>query len=224
MKHIASILLGSLSIATSVFAQPAPQPNIVHILTDDLGWIDPAFAYKAEHGKDSVYETPNLDRLGANGTRFRQAYSPAPTCAPSRAAYMAGQWPAHTGVYHVMGSRLTRAYNAGHSRIDPFYTGRLPLDRPTIPQELKKAGYTSAHIQKWHFGGPGNVRLRRAEHEPGNRHSQKRAFIHGSIPRNRNAGWRFECAIGRCIEHRSSRAGLRGGRDDRRAGTSARSP
>ncbi len=156
MKYIASILLGSLFIATSGAAQSAPQPNIVHILTDDLGWIDPAFAYKAERGEESVYETPNLDRLGANGTRFRQAYSPAPTCAPSRAAYMAGQWPAHTGVYHVMGSRLTRAYNAAHSRIDPFYSGRLPLDRPTIPQELKKAGYTSAHIQKWHFGGPGN--------------------------------------------------------------------
>ena len=90
MKSITSAILG-LFVAGAVFAQSAPQPNIVHILTDDLGWIDPAFAYKAEHGKDSVYETPNLDRLGANGTRFRQAYSPAPTCAPSRAAYMAGQ-------------------------------------------------------------------------------------------------------------------------------------
>ncbi|MFZ9933563.1 MAG: hypothetical protein ACO3G9_10255, partial [Chthoniobacterales bacterium] len=68
-----------LLAATAPAADNAPQPNIVHILTDDLGWIDPAFAYKAEHGKDSVYETPNIDRLGANGTRFRQAYSPAPT-------------------------------------------------------------------------------------------------------------------------------------------------
>ncbi len=155
MKKRNLLPLFCLLAATAPAADNAPQPNIVHILTDDLGWIDPAFAYKAEHGKDSVYETPNIDRLGANGTRFRQAYSPAPTCAPSRAAYMAGQWPAHTGVYHVMGSRLARAYDAEHSRIDPFYSGRLALDTATIASELGKAGYETAHIQKWHLGGPG---------------------------------------------------------------------
>jgi arylsulfatase A-like enzyme len=155
IKRHTSLLFFALAVSAAL-AHAAPQPNIVHILTDDLGWIDPAFAYKAERGEESVYETPNLDRLGASGTRFRQAYSPAPTCAPSRAAYMAGQWPAHTGVYHVMGSRLARAYNSGHSRIDPFYSGRLALGTPTIAEELGKAGYETAHIQKWHFGGPGN--------------------------------------------------------------------
>ena len=84
----------TVSVASS---SAAPQPNIVHILTDDLGWMDPACYYRAVHGKESVYETPNMDRLAKNGKRFMQAYAPAPTCSPSRAAYMAGlavgTWP-----------------------------------------------------------------------------------------------------------------------------------
>jgi arylsulfatase A-like enzyme len=133
----------------------APQPNIVHILTDDMGWMDPACYYRAHHGTESMYETPNMDRLAKNGRRFMQAYSPAPTCAPSRAAYMAGQYTPHTRVLHVMGGRLARAYHPSHAYIDPFYPGRLNLDTPIIADELKDAGYVTAHIQKWHFGGRG---------------------------------------------------------------------
>ena len=59
------------------------QPNIVHIFTDDLGWQDIACYYRAIHGEEAMYETPHMDRLAKNGKRFMQAYSPAPTCAPS---------------------------------------------------------------------------------------------------------------------------------------------
>jgi arylsulfatase A-like enzyme len=134
----------------------AGKPNIVHILTDDLGWADPACYFRAVRGEESLYETPNMDRLAVSGRRFMQAYSPAPTCAPSRAAYITGQYGAHNGVLHVMGGRLARPYHAVHAYGEPFYPSRVPLDIPTIPQVLKEAGYVSGHFQKWHCGGRSN--------------------------------------------------------------------
>lgn len=131
----------------------APKPNIIHILADDLGWQDPACFYRAVHGKESVYETPNMDRFAKSGRRFMQAYSPAPSCSPSRAAYMAGQWPTHTRVLHVGGGSLPRAYNASHAYVDPFYPSRLDINTPIIADVLKEAGYLTGHIAKWHLGG-----------------------------------------------------------------------
>jgi len=135
---------------------PAGKPNIVHILTDDLGWQDVAAYYRAVHGKASVYETPHMDRIVQNGMRFMQAYSPSATCAPSRAAYMAGQYTPHTGVLHVMGSTPPRPHNQGSVFIDGFYPMRLDLSRPNIGRTLKGAGYLTAHIKKWHIGGRNN--------------------------------------------------------------------
>jgi arylsulfatase A-like enzyme len=146
------LVLLSLPIATHA----APKPNIVHILTDDLGWVDVAAYHRAVRGEESIYETPHMDRLARNGKRFMQAYSPAPTCAPSRAAYISGQYGPHNGVLHVMGGRLARPFHAVHAYGEPFYPSRLPLEGPSLPRELKKAGYTTAHIQKWHLGGRSN--------------------------------------------------------------------
>ncbi len=137
-------------------ADAAPQPNIVHILTDDLGWQDVACYYRALHGKEAVYETPNMDRLARSGMRFMQAYSPSATCAPSRAAYMAGQYVTHTGVLHVMGSLPPRPHNQTSQYIDGFYPMRLDHSKPTIGRVLQKAGYLTAHIKKWHIGGRNN--------------------------------------------------------------------
>jgi arylsulfatase A-like enzyme len=137
-------------------AKAGPKPNIVHILTDDLGWQDVAAYYRAVHGKEPVYETPNMDRIVENGLRFMQAYSPSATCAPSRAAYMAGQYPPHTGVLHVMGSMPPRPHNQGSMFIDGHYPMRLDLSTPNIARMLKEAGYLTAHIKKWHIGGRSN--------------------------------------------------------------------
>lgn len=154
-----SLILGAIVIVAPLCAdsQPSrvspPKPNIVHILTDDFGWQDPVcFDVDGE----TPYETPNLDRLAKNGRKFMQAYSPSPTCAPSRAAYISGQYPAHTGIYHVMGGKLPRAYSPNFTHINPFYPYRLPLAEGTIPKELKKAGYTTGHVGKWHLGGRSN--------------------------------------------------------------------
>jgi len=149
------IVIGALLSVAST-GQALPKPNIVHILTDDLGWMDPACYFRAVRGEESLYETPNMDRLAANGRRFMQAYSPAPTCAPSRAAYLSGQYGPRNGVLHVMGGRLARPYHTVHAYGEPFYPSRIPIDTPTIPRLLKEAGYVSGHIQKLHVGGRGN--------------------------------------------------------------------
>ncbi len=133
-----------------------PQPNIIHILVDDLGWQDIACYYKALHGEASLYETPNIDRVASKGIRFMKAYSPSPTCAPTRAAYLSGQFGVKNGVYHVKGSRMPRAWGT-RPEMNPFYSARLDPSKIIIPRVLKKAGYTTAHVGKWHVCGENMV-------------------------------------------------------------------
>ncbi len=154
---LSELVLDALHVpAVHSTADAARQPNIVHILTDDLGWQDVAAYYRAVHGKESIYETPNMDRLVSNGLRFMQAYSPSATCAPSRAAYMAGQYTPHTGVLHVNGSKPPTPFQSQFQYVDGYYPMRLALDKPTVAEELKKAGYLTGHIKKWHIGGRSN--------------------------------------------------------------------
>src|SRR3954471_21817910 len=77
------------------YGADAKRPNIVFILADDLGYTDLA-CYGSKY-----YETPNIDRLAAEGMRFTNGYSCGPNCQPSRAALMSGQYGPRTGVYTV---------------------------------------------------------------------------------------------------------------------------
>ena len=83
-------LLTLCILASAAVAYASDQPNIVHIMVDDLGWQDVACYYRDYHDDEPFYETPHLDRLASHGVRLMQAYSPAMTCAPSRAAFMTG--------------------------------------------------------------------------------------------------------------------------------------
>ena len=140
--------------ASPVLAQRPSQPNIVHVLVDDLGWQDVACYYRDQHDEEPFYETPHLDRIAERGIRFTQAYSPAMTCAPSRAAYLTGQWTPHNGVYHVnMGCQVPRLRRDSNTMIDPYYVGRLMPGKPVIGQAMKQAGYATAHVGKWHVDG-----------------------------------------------------------------------
>ena len=89
LSTLAGIVLVSLS------AQAANQPNIIFILADDLGYTDVA-CYGSK-----FYETPNIDRLAAQGMRFTDGYTSGPNCQPTRAALMSGQYAPRTGVYTV---------------------------------------------------------------------------------------------------------------------------
>ena len=89
-------LLPLLFLAASCTPTPSPTPpNIVLIYADDLGWRDLGVQ------GSRFYETPNIDRLAAEGMRFTDAYANAPNCAPSRAALISGQYAPRTRIYTV---------------------------------------------------------------------------------------------------------------------------
>ncbi|MDB9741406.1 sulfatase [Akkermansiaceae bacterium] len=125
------------------------KPNIVLILTDDLGWQD-VKCYDVD--KPTPMETPNIDKLAAKGVKFWQAYSPAPTCAPTRCAIMSGQHPARAQKTHVVGGHPPIPSNTDKSTmIAPWYRGSMPVETYTLAKALKDGGYTTGHVGKWHM-------------------------------------------------------------------------
>ena len=99
---MASGFLISLNILGGLNAEQRPEkPNILLILTDDLGWQD-VKCYDID--EPSPMETPYIDALAEKGVKFWQTYSPAPTCAPTRCAILSGIYPARAQKTHVVGS------------------------------------------------------------------------------------------------------------------------
>jgi len=122
-----------------------PKFNIVFILADDLGWSDLACYGNMFH------ETPNLDRLAQQGIRFTDAYAAAPLCSPTRASIITGRAPARLHMTHI-----TQFVNPMDTKLlGPGTRIELPLEELTIAEVLKRAGYTTANIGKWHLGGKG---------------------------------------------------------------------
>jgi arylsulfatase A-like enzyme len=140
----------SLILALSACTSPRPdKPNVIIILADDLGWQDVG-CYDID--EPCPYETPNIDRFSEMGVKFWQAYSPAPTCAPSRGAILAGKHPARLQRTHVVGGAPPMPHNETvYNTIPPWYSGRLPVKETIIPEVLKTNGYTTGHVGKWHI-------------------------------------------------------------------------
>ena len=82
---------------------------------------------------------------------FPQAYSPAPTCAPSRAAIITGQHPARLGFTHVTAASIPSTNKANQFQ-EPFLGSHLALDHLTLADALKAQGYQTGHYGKWHAG------------------------------------------------------------------------
>ncbi|WP_425607105.1 sulfatase [Coraliomargarita algicola] len=142
------LLLPLCSLATTAQAEARPRPNVLLLLTDDLGWQD-IKAYDID--EPSPMETPNIDALAGKGVMFWQAYSPAPTCAPSRCAIISGVHPARAQKTHVVGGAPPKPINKHLRMMDPWYSGRMPEDTFTIARALKQAGYVTGHSGKWHI-------------------------------------------------------------------------
>jgi arylsulfatase A-like enzyme len=145
MRHLLILLsLLALIVPVAAFAADAQHPNIVFILADDLGYTDVScFGSK-------YYETPNIDRLAANGMRFTNGYTCGPNCQPSRAALMSGQYGPRTGIYTVGGIDRFEWEMRPLRPVDNVTS--LPLDKITIADTLKKAGYATGMFGKWHLG------------------------------------------------------------------------
>jgi arylsulfatase A-like enzyme len=147
MKKI--VMLICFFCAVNVFAARPAKPNIVLLLTDDLGWQD-VKCYDID--EPSPMETPNIDSLADKGVMFWQAYSPAPTCSPSRCAIMSGNHPARAQKTHVVGGAPPVPFHKTiHRMMVPWYSGRMPEDEVTLPKVLQQNGYVTGHSGKWHM-------------------------------------------------------------------------
>ncbi len=155
-ENIVLFSAGLLSLgATSAEAKKAKeqQPNIIFILCDDMGYGDLGC-----YGQKYI-QTPNLDRMAAEGMQFMQAYAGSPVSAPSRASLMTGQ---HTGHGHVRGNREywkdvpTMKYG---NNTEYTVVGQEPYDPEHIilPEIMKRNGYTTGMFGKWAGGYEGSV-------------------------------------------------------------------
>ncbi len=145
-KKTMFVLVGMLG-AVSAFADHPARPNVVLLLTDDLGWQD-VKCYDID--EPSPMETPNIDKLAKKGVMFWQAYSPAPVCSPSRAAILTGEYPSRNGMTSVGGGNPPYAAGPGAAKISPFNPCRMSTDQYTLAEAMKANGYVTGHSGKWH--------------------------------------------------------------------------
>jgi arylsulfatase A-like enzyme len=113
-----------------------PPPNIVFILADDLGYADVSCYGRRE------YETPNIDRLAREGMKFSQAYANSAVCTATRVALITGRYQYRLPV------------GLEEPLAGPRRNIGLPPQQPTLPSLLKRGGYSTTLVGKWHMGWP----------------------------------------------------------------------
>ena len=136
-RFVQATAASSLALAGTGFASFAQEvkPNIVFILADDLGYADVSCYGQRD------YTTPHIDRLAIEGLKFTQAYSNSPDCSATRTALITGRYQA----------RLPVGVEEPLSPLSPKGLG-LPPSHPTLPSLLKKVGYGTTLVGKWHLG------------------------------------------------------------------------
>ncbi|MFO1483806.1 MAG: sulfatase-like hydrolase/transferase [Verrucomicrobiaceae bacterium] len=125
MKHLATLLSSFLILVSSLSAKP----NVIYLMDDELGYFEPAFM----GGKN--IQTPNLDRIAAEGMRFNNLLAGSSVCAPTRCCFLTGKHSGHTSVRANGGGTPMRA------------------DEQTVASILKPLGYATGGFGKWGNGG-----------------------------------------------------------------------
>lgn len=135
-------ILAVLFFSNGLYAQQ--KPNIIFILTDDMGYSDiGCFG-------GTFVPTPNIDRLAAEGTKYTQYYSAAPICSPSRVSLLTGMFPSEWNFTTYLNDRRSNglAEQANY----------LNVNAPSVARIMKTAGYATGHFGKWHMGGGRDIK------------------------------------------------------------------
>jgi len=146
MKNLLYVILPLTMINTPAWSYPEEKPNIILIVADDLGYGD----ISCYGGKD--IKTPNIDKLASEGARFTSFYANGPVCSPTRAALLSGRYQQRVGGLEApIGAGNIGRYDEAAWLVERKELG-LPPELSILPKELKKAGYNTAIVGKWHLG------------------------------------------------------------------------
>ncbi len=140
------LLIAIVAPAGLAAAEPSPRLNVVLIVADDLGQRDLGC-----YGS-TFYKTSNIDRLAKDGLKFSDYTVACPVCSPTRASILTGMYPARVNITDWLPGRPDRP---DQKLKRPNFNQQLPREEVTLSSVLKFAGYSTAHIGKWHLGAEG---------------------------------------------------------------------
>ncbi|MCA9081630.1 MAG: sulfatase [Planctomycetaceae bacterium] len=140
-------LLCIVLLLSAGISHAAERLNVVLFVADDLGWMDLGCQ------GSSFYETPNLDRLAAQGMRFTNAYAACPVCSPTRASLQTGRWPQRTGITDYIGAAQPDKWKRDTTLLPAPYSTELAHNETTLAEALRANGYATMFAGKWHLGG-----------------------------------------------------------------------
>lgn len=146
MRSFQALLFASFCLLTVCVHAAAKKPNVIIFLVDDYGWMD-ASCYGSK-----FYRTPTVDKLASEGVRFSNGYAACPVCSPTRASILSGKYPARL---HLTDWLPGRGDRPDQKLLKPNIPQEMVLSEVTIAEALKRAGYATGHIGKWHLGGKG---------------------------------------------------------------------